>query len=37
VRFIETRQGGHCGFLAEPAGYDGRWAERQIIEFLSRS
>jgi len=36
VRLIETRHGGHCGFLAEPHGYDGRWAERQIIEFLDR-
>jgi len=36
VRLIETRHGGHCGFLAEPHGYDGRWAERQIIEFLER-
>ncbi len=33
---IETRHGGHCGFLAEPHGYDGRWAERQIVEFLER-
>jgi predicted alpha/beta-fold hydrolase len=37
VRLIETGHGGHCGFLAEPHGYDGRWAERQIVEFLQRS
>ncbi|HXP47259.1 MAG TPA: alpha/beta fold hydrolase [Terriglobales bacterium] len=36
VRLMETRHGGHCGFLAEPHGYDGRWAERQIVEFLER-
>jgi len=35
IRFIETRHGGHCGFLADPDGdYDGRWAERQVIEFF---
>ena len=34
IRFLETEHGGHCGFLADPDGYDGRWAERQIVEFL---
>ncbi len=34
VRLVETAHGGHCGFLAKPQGYDGRWAERRIIEFL---
>jgi predicted alpha/beta-fold hydrolase len=34
VRLIETEHGGHCAFLAEPNGYDGRWAERKCIEFL---
>jgi predicted alpha/beta-fold hydrolase len=34
IRFIETRHGGHCAFLAEPNGYDGYWAERKIIEFV---
>ena len=33
IRFIETEHGGHCAFLADPNGYDGRWAERKIIEF----
>jgi hypothetical protein len=36
IRLIETASGGHCAFLAEPNGYDGRWAEKTIIEFLSR-
>lgn len=36
VTMIETTRGGHCAFLAEPNGYDGRWAERQIIQFLLR-
>ena len=34
--FIESIDGGHCAFLASPNGYDGHWAERQIIEFLRR-
>jgi len=34
IRFIETENGGHCGFLADPVGYDGRWAERQIVCFF---
>jgi len=34
MRLIETEHGGHCGFLAPPAGYDGRWAERRVVEFL---
>ena len=34
VHFIETRHGGHCAFIARATnGYDGRWAERKIIEF----
>jgi uncharacterized protein len=34
IRFIHTQHGGHCAFLAEPNGYDGRWAEKQIVDFL---
>jgi len=31
-----TEHGGHCGFIEEGSGtYDGYWAEREIIEFLS--
>ena len=36
VRYLETAQGGHCAFLADPDGYDGRWAERTVIEFLAQ-
>ncbi|HLY63188.1 MAG TPA: alpha/beta fold hydrolase [Terriglobia bacterium] len=36
VKYIETHRGGHCAFLAAPNGYDGRWAERTVIEFLSK-
>jgi hypothetical protein len=34
VTYIETAHGGHCAFMAEPNGYDGRWAERQAIAFI---
>lgn len=34
VTLLETAHGGHCAFLAPPNGYDGRWAERQIIRFF---
>src|SRR6266567_4244975 len=30
VKYIETERGGHCAFLAEANGYDGRWAERTV-------
>jgi uncharacterized protein len=34
IRFLETADGGHCSFLADPDGDDGRWAESEIIRFL---
>jgi len=34
ITLLETEHGGHCAFLAEPNGYDGRWAERQTIHFF---
>jgi predicted alpha/beta-fold hydrolase len=36
ITYVETEHGGHCAFLADPNGYDGRWAERQAIAFLQR-
>ena len=36
LAFIEAADGGHCSFLAEANGYDGRWAEQQVVEFLRR-
>jgi len=36
ITYVETARGGHCAFLAEPNGYDGRWAERQAIAFVQR-
>jgi predicted alpha/beta-fold hydrolase len=37
VRVIVTRDGGHCGFVAEsPEGYDGYWAEQVAVAFVAR-
>jgi hypothetical protein len=35
IRLVETAAGGHCAFLAAANGYDGRWAERGVVEFFS--
>ena len=35
VTYLRPEHGGHCAFLAEPDGYDGRWAEKQIIGFIA--
>jgi hypothetical protein len=36
LSYIETADGGHCAFIGEPDGngYDGRWAEREVVEFV---
>jgi predicted alpha/beta-fold hydrolase len=36
ITLMLTRHGGHCGFV-EPAndGYDGYWAEREILRFAT--
>ena len=36
LTFIEACDGGHCSFIADANGYDGRWAEQQVVEFLRR-
>ena len=36
IVYVETKHGGHCAFLADANGYDGRWAERQAIAFVQR-
>jgi predicted alpha/beta-fold hydrolase len=36
IAFLETKDGGHCSFIGERNGYDGHWAERQVVEFLRR-
>jgi uncharacterized protein len=36
ITFVETEDGGHCAFVGESDGdgdYDGRWAEREVVEF----
>jgi predicted alpha/beta-fold hydrolase len=33
IRYIETDHGGHCAFIAENDGHDGRWAEKKVVEF----
>ena len=36
IRYLRCDHGGHCGFLAAAgSGYDGRWAEQQIVEFVA--
>jgi predicted alpha/beta-fold hydrolase len=42
VTYIETDDGGHCAFLGERNGGqngdpadDGRWAEREVVEFVA--
>ena len=37
ITFFETEDGGHCSFLEAPLdGYDGHWAEHQVVQFLRR-
>jgi len=36
ITYIEAEDGGHCAFVGERDGdptYDGRWAEREVVEF----
>lgn len=37
ITYLETADGGHCSFLAGRDGYDGHWAELQVVEFLRQS
>ena len=36
IKYVETTDGGHCAFIGQPDGngYDGRWAEREVVEFV---
>ena len=39
ITFMETEDGGHCAFLGERNGDpqdDGRWAEKEVVEFVKR-
>jgi predicted alpha/beta-fold hydrolase len=39
ITYVEAADGGHCAFVGErdsdPA-YDGRWAEREVVEFAKQ-
>ena len=35
ITFVETEDGGHCAFIAEPDGYDGHFAERAVVDFFA--
>lgn len=39
LTYVETADGGHCAFVGEPDGNgdDGRWAEREVVEFVRRA
>jgi uncharacterized protein len=39
ITYVETEDGGHCAFVGDregPATYDGRWAEREVVEFAKQ-
>jgi uncharacterized protein len=35
ITFVETDDGGHCSYIGERDGYDGHFAEREVVDFLS--
>ena len=38
ITYVETADGGHCAFLGIRNGHpadDGRWAEREVVEFVA--
>jgi predicted alpha/beta-fold hydrolase len=37
ITTIITSHGGHCGFVGEPNGYDGYWAEQTVVDFAARA
>jgi uncharacterized protein len=38
IRVLITRHGGHCGYVAmDASGYDGYWAEQQVVAFAARA
>jgi uncharacterized protein len=39
ICYVEAEDGGHCAFFGERDGdpaYDGRWAEREVVEFAKQ-
>ena len=35
IKFVQTEDGGHCAFIAEPEEYDGHFAERAVVDFFA--
>ena len=35
ITTVITSHGGHCGFIGEPNGDDGYWAERLVVDFVA--
>jgi uncharacterized protein len=35
ITTLITKHGGHCAFVGDANGYDGYWAERQIVGFVA--
>lgn len=36
ITTVITPHGGHCAFVGEANGYDGYWAERQVVDFIAQ-
>ena len=39
IAYVEVEDGGHCAFVGEredDTAYDGRWAEREVVEFAKQ-
>jgi len=39
ITYVETEDGGHCSFIGQRNGdpqYDGRWAEREVVDFIAQ-
>jgi predicted alpha/beta-fold hydrolase len=36
ITTVITSRGGHCAFVEEPNGYDGYFAERFVVDFLTK-
>jgi predicted alpha/beta-fold hydrolase len=36
ITFVESEDGGHCSFVGQRDGYDGHFAEREVVEFFQQ-
>ena len=37
ITYVETKDGGHCAFVGQRSSEtDGRWAEREVVDFVQR-